>query len=79
MHFVTHAHRQHSSVVTVIPKKVRQVLKIEPGDLIVFSITEGHNIGQIEKFRTGHKDHEQGQGHSIIVNKSRGEQAEIEP
>lgn len=39
--YLTHAHRQHNSIVTTIPKAVCVALGIEAGDIVMFEIYSG--------------------------------------
>ena len=44
--------QQHGSIVVVIPMLVRFVLKLDPGDYMVFEVESDTNKVQVRKFET---------------------------
>ncbi len=52
-HTIVNVHRvtqQHGSIVVVIPIIVRTILKLDPGDYIVFIVGRDFNKVEISKF-----------------------------
>lgn len=50
--YITRAHKQHSSIVTSIPKDVREKLSIKAGDYLVFTINPGNKSVAMGKFQS---------------------------
>ena len=50
---VTKVHRQHNSVVTTVPVKVRVRLGLNAGDYIVWQVDDASNFVQISKVVAG--------------------------
>lgn len=51
--YVTRIHRQHSSVVTSVPKGVQQVLQLKSGDYLLWQVSEGSLFVQVCKVNPG--------------------------
>ena len=52
---IVHVHkitRQHGSFVVVVPMLVRSVLKLDPGDYLVFELDRDTNKVEVSKFET---------------------------
>jgi len=47
--YATRAHKQHSSLVTTIPKVVCQMLDIEPGDILSFEVECGKQVAAFRR------------------------------
>ena len=48
-HYITKLHRQHTTVVTSIPRAVQRVLEIKTGDHLIFQVNESSRFVQISK------------------------------
>lgn len=51
--YVTRVHRQHSSLVTTMPLRVRSQLELTKGDHIVWTVDENSNFVQISNLVQG--------------------------
>ena len=48
-HYITKLHRQHTTVVTSIPKAVQRALDVKPGDHLIFQVNNSSRFVQISK------------------------------
>lgn len=51
--YVTHVHRQHTSVVTTIPRAVCKALDLGPGQYLVWQVVKDSLFVQISKVAVG--------------------------
>lgn len=69
--YITRAHRQHSSLVTTIPKGVCVLLDIECGDILVFDVQCGKGYAEFKIQLKGAKHDGRGKGNPDRKNKGR--------
>lgn len=62
--YVTKAHRQHTSVVTSIPKPVQQAMQLTSGDYLVFQVDKSSVFVQLSKLVARGDKHDRGTKHS---------------
>ena len=48
-HYITKLHRQHTTVVTSIPRPVQRALEVQCGDHLIFQVSERSRFVQISK------------------------------
>ncbi|MBA7706734.1 hypothetical protein ES703_115591 [subsurface metagenome] len=71
--YVTRIHRQHTTVVTSIPKGVQSALELTSGEYLVWQVDRRSLFVQVSKVVAGGKRHDRGKGDSD--KKDRGRRA----
>ncbi|MBA7486838.1 hypothetical protein ES707_22399 [subsurface metagenome] len=69
--YATRAHKQHSSLVTTIPKVVCQMLDIEPGDILSFEVVCGEEAAAFRRQLKGTVHNARDKRDSVRQNKDR--------
>ena len=69
--YVTRTHRQHTTVVTSIPKNVQHALKLTSGDHLVFQVDRSSVFVQISKLVVRGEKHDRAKKHTGRKDKGR--------
>ena len=77
--YVHKAHRQHNSLVVVIPMMIRRFLLIDSGDSVVFRIRTSDGEVVFDKLRIKEMKHARSPGNTDRKDNGGGERAEAEP
>ncbi len=69
--YVTRTHRQHTTVVTSIPKNVQHALKLTSGDYLVWQVDKSSAFVQLSKVVAGGEKHDRAKKHTGRKDKGR--------